>query len=72
MHWVSRSSAATTPTARSSGTPSPTRADSSGGRTRGGYAIQAHYGASAEVDDNHLEGNARGVRAFLNAEIGPD
>ena len=32
-------------------------------------AIQAHYGASAELDGNRLHGNARGVAAFINAEI---
>jgi nitrous oxidase accessory protein NosD len=52
-------------------TVSGTRADTRSGRTRGGYAIQAHYGASAEVDGNRLDGNARDVGAFLNAEIRP-
>lgn len=41
----------------------------SAGRTRLGYAIQAHYGASASVGDNTLVSNARGLGAFLNAEI---
>jgi parallel beta helix pectate lyase-like protein len=46
-----------------------TRPDSNGGRSRGGYAIQAHYGASATVADNQLARNARNEGAFVNAEI---
>jgi hypothetical protein len=47
-----------------------TRADTASAlRTRQGYAIQAHYGASASVGSNTLVGNARGPAAFLNSEI---
>ncbi|MGH3131046.1 MAG: right-handed parallel beta-helix repeat-containing protein [Gaiellaceae bacterium] len=48
-----------------------TRTDAAGGRTRAGYAIQAHYGASVLVDGNRLEGNPHGLGAFINAEIRP-
>ena len=49
---------------------SGTRADAASQvRTRGGYAIQAHYGASATIANNRLVGNARGLGAFINAEI---
>jgi hypothetical protein len=41
-------------------------------RTRAGYAIQAHYGASAKVADNRLVGNAQEFGAFINAEIRHD
>jgi hypothetical protein len=46
-----------------------TRPDSAGGRSRAGYAIQAHYGASATVTGNRLAENARDEGAFVNAEI---
>ena len=46
-----------------------TRADEGGTRTRAGYAIQAHFGASAIVAENRLRGNARGAAAFFNAEL---
>lgn len=49
-----------------------TRADAEGGRSRGGYAIQAHYGASATVKENRLAQNARDEGAFINAEIRRD
>ena len=48
-----------------------TRPDPLGSRTRAGYAIQAHYGASAELAGNRLVRNARGAAAFINAEIVP-
>jgi hypothetical protein len=41
-------------------------------RTRAGYAIQAHYGASAKLNDNRLVGNAQEFGAFINAEIRHD
>jgi nitrous oxidase accessory protein NosD len=46
-----------------------TRSDGSGLRSRSGWAIQAHYGASALIRANRLAGNARGIAAFINAEI---
>ncbi|MBA2476338.1 MAG: right-handed parallel beta-helix repeat-containing protein [Actinobacteria bacterium] len=46
-----------------------TRRDARGGRTRGGYAIEAHYGASALVAENRLTDNAARVAAFINAEV---
>jgi hypothetical protein len=46
-----------------------TRPDSEGGRSRAGYAIQAHYGASATLTENRLARNAREEGAFVNAEI---
>ena len=42
------------------------------GRTRAGYAIQAHYGGRVRLGDNHLAGNARGIGAFINAGIRRD
>jgi nitrous oxidase accessory protein NosD len=47
-----------------------TRADTkSQVRSRGGYAIVAHYGSTAKVDRNALTGNARSMRAFVNSAI---
>jgi Right handed beta helix region len=47
-----------------------TRADrASQVRSRAGYAIVAHFGASADVKRNELDGNARTMRAFVNSEI---
>jgi hypothetical protein len=41
----------------------------SGDRTRLGVAIQAHYGAEAEVDGNRIARSPGGVAAFVGAEI---
>ena len=38
-------------------------------RSRGGYAIVAHYGSTAIVNSNQLSGNARTMRAFVNSAI---
>jgi nitrous oxidase accessory protein NosD len=38
-------------------------------RMRHGYAIQAHFGANALVEDNRLRRNTRGVAAFAGGEI---
>ena len=38
-------------------------------RSRGGYAIVAHYGSTAKVDRNTLSGNARTMQAFVNSAI---
>jgi hypothetical protein len=47
-----------------------TRPDmASGDRTRMGYAVVAHSGAKAELDDNELSRNGRLTRAFLGARI---
>jgi hypothetical protein len=47
-----------------------TRADlASGDRTRLGYAIVAHSGASATINGNTLEGNASPTASFLRARI---
>ena len=47
-----------------------TRADrASQVRSRAGYAIVAHFGSSADVKRNELDGNARTMRAFVNSEI---
>jgi hypothetical protein len=47
-----------------------TRPDTdSGDLTRLGYALVAHSGAKAEVEDNRLSRNARAARAFLGARI---
>jgi nitrous oxidase accessory protein NosD len=46
-----------------------TRPDADGGRSRAGYAIQADYFAHADLDENTLHGNARGVGAFVNARV---
>jgi hypothetical protein len=37
--------------------------------TRAGYAIQSHFWAVAELDDNRLERNARNVGVFADARI---
>jgi nitrous oxidase accessory protein NosD len=37
---------------------------------RAGYAIQAHFYAQAELDDNHLEGNAQDYGAFAGGRFG--
>ena len=41
----------------------------SGDHTRLGVAIQAHYGAEAELDDNEISGSPGGVAAFVEATI---
>lgn len=47
-----------------------TRPDTdSGDLTRLGYALVAHSGAKAEVEDNRLSRNARAAKAFLGARI---
>jgi hypothetical protein len=47
-----------------------TRPDmASGDRTRMGYAVVAHSGAKAEIDDNELSRNPSGTKAFLGARI---
>lgn len=47
-----------------------TRPDmASGDRTRLGYAIVAHTGSKAEVQDNELSQNASAMKAFLGARI---
>jgi nitrous oxidase accessory protein NosD len=47
-----------------------TRPDmASGDRTRMGYAVVAHSGAKAEIEDNELSRNASGPKAFLGARI---
>ncbi|MEX0817191.1 MAG: right-handed parallel beta-helix repeat-containing protein [Gaiellales bacterium] len=43
----------------------------SGDRTRRGYAILAHFGADAELRDNHVSRSPGGIAAFLGAEIEP-
>jgi parallel beta-helix repeat protein len=49
-----------------------TRPDTaSGDLTRRGYALVAHSGAKAEIEDNQLSRNARAARAFLGARITP-
>jgi Right handed beta helix region len=49
-----------------------TRPDTaSGDLTRLGYALVAHSGAKAEVEDNELSSNARAAKAFLGARITP-
>jgi hypothetical protein len=40
--------------------------------TRAGYAIQAHFGAVARLEENRLERNARGESAFSDARIERD
>jgi hypothetical protein len=37
--------------------------------TRAGYALQSHFWAVAELDDNRLAGNARNVGVFADARI---
>jgi hypothetical protein len=47
-----------------------TRPDmASGDRTRMGYAVVAHSGAKAQVDDNELSRNPSRTKAFLGARI---
>jgi hypothetical protein len=47
-----------------------TRPDTaSGDLTRLGYALVAHSGAKAEIEDNELSSNARAAKAFLGARI---
>lgn len=41
----------------------------SGDRTRRGYAILAHFGADADLRDNHVSRSPGGIAAFLGAEI---
>jgi nitrous oxidase accessory protein NosD len=49
---------------------SGTRPDlASGNRTRLGYGIVVHYGATASLAENKLHGNARRVGSFLRARI---
>jgi parallel beta helix pectate lyase-like protein len=43
--------------------------DASGDRTRMGFAILAHYGAKAELGDNHVSNSPGGTDALLGAEI---
>jgi hypothetical protein len=47
-----------------------TRPDmASGDRTRMGYAVVAHSGAKAQIDDNELSRNPSRMKAFLGARI---
>jgi nitrous oxidase accessory protein NosD len=49
---------------------SGTRPDSSSGdRSREGYGIVAHFGATASLADNRLRGNARSTGSFSRARI---
>ena len=41
----------------------------SGDHTRQGVAIQAHFGAEAELEDNEISGSPGGVAAFVEATI---
>jgi parallel beta helix pectate lyase-like protein len=43
--------------------------DASGDKTRLGFAILAHYGAKAEVRDNHVSNSPGGTDALLGADI---
>ena len=47
-----------------------TRIDkASGNRTRAGYAVVVHFGATAILDGNDLAANPRGVGTFIDASI---
>ena len=50
---------------------SGTRRDPSGGKSSAGFAIVAHYGSAATVEDNQLWRNGGGVAAFVNSTITP-
>ena len=41
----------------------------SGDRTRQGVAIQAHFGAEAELDGNEVARSPGGIAAFVDATI---
>jgi Right handed beta helix region len=43
--------------------------DASGDKTRMGFAILAHYGAKAELEDNQVSNSPGGTDALLGAEI---
>ena len=60
-----------TRSARSRTTRSPTsrRTIDSGDHTRLGVAIQAHYGAEAELKGNEISGSPGGIAAFVEATI---
>ena len=70
----SGSSAATTRTARSRTTPSRTSVPTArpGDHMRQGVAIQAHYGAEAELDGNDVARSPGGIAAYVDATIEHD